>query len=101
MARDIDERINDARKDLNMPRNVRNFWIELTVDGKAQRIACGPQARDGGFELTVKMRDKGDIVTALHVSGRALQDGTLQTEARADAEVWRVGDSDIIVSTER
>ena len=54
-----------------MPRNVRNFWIELIVDGKKTRIATGPVRKDGGFDLTVKMRNDGEIISALSVIGRA------------------------------
>lgn len=54
-----------------MPRNVRNFWIELSVDGKATKVATGPQGKDGGFDLLVKQRDQGGIIVALAVIGRA------------------------------
>lgn len=61
-----------------MPRNVRNFWVEAEVDGQDTEIAFGPRAKDGGFRLTVYMRDRGDIITALKVTGEALSDGTLR-----------------------
>jgi len=60
-----------------MPRNVRNFWIEATVDGRQERIESGPRSKDGGFDLTIKMRDGGGIVTALDVRGIAQNNGTL------------------------
>lgn len=44
-----------------MPRNVRNFWITLEVDGKKMPIATGPRKRNGGFEATIKMRSEGQI----------------------------------------
>jgi hypothetical protein len=44
-----------------MPRNVRNFWIELEVDGKRTRVATGPVRKDGGFTMRVLMREDGDI----------------------------------------
>lgn len=43
-----------------MPRNTRNFWIELQVDGHKQ-IATGPRSKDGGFEMTIKLRENGEI----------------------------------------
>lgn len=52
-----------------MPKNVRNFWIELDVDGKASRVATGPKARNGGFTLTVKMRQNGGIITPVTIRG--------------------------------
>lgn len=44
--------------------NPRNFWIELDIDGHS-RVASGPQSKDGGFDLTIKMRDKGEVSTAM------------------------------------
>lgn len=60
-----------------MPRNVRNFWVELRVDGKQTRIETGPQAKDGGFELVVLQRDQSSIIRALEVSGRVTSDGRI------------------------
>ena len=44
-----------------MPRNVRNFWIELSVDGRDSTVETGPVRKDGGFEMTIRMRDQGSI----------------------------------------
>jgi hypothetical protein len=54
-----------------MPRNVRNFWITGSIDGRKSSFASGPVRRDGGFELTVKMRDRGGIITAVDLRGYA------------------------------
>lgn len=80
-----------------MPRNVHNFWLTLKVDGKASTVETGPQAKDGGFSLTVKMREDGGIVTALHVRGYARGDGTLELQAYKMTETT----NDIIVRTVR
>jgi hypothetical protein len=56
-----------------MPRNVRNFWIEAKVDGSTKPIAFGPQAADGGFTLTVYMRDAGGVTRALELDGHAVR----------------------------
>lgn len=67
-----------------MPQNVRNFWLELDVDGRKSRIACGPQSKDGGFILTIKQRDKGGIIKAMYVVGTCT-DGLIRlTAERAD-----------------
>lgn len=68
-----------------MPRNVRNWWIELDVDGRTP-IAAGPAARDGGFELTVKQRDEGGILRALTVRGYADDGGGLVLWAEPDEQ---------------
>lgn len=52
-----------------MPTHVRNFWLELSVDGRKSRIETGPVRKDGGFELTVKMRQKGGIINAAVLRG--------------------------------
>lgn len=67
-----------------MPRNVRNFWLELNVDGATKRIETGPRAKDGGFELTILMRDKGSIVRALDVRGYVDREGQLRLIAEHD-----------------
>ena len=59
-----------------MPRNVRNFWVDLKVDGN-QPVATGPRNKDGGFSLIVFQRTNGDIMRAIEINGRALADGTL------------------------
>ena len=82
-----------------MPRNVRNFWVELQVDGKAIRVETGPKARGGGFNLTILQRDKGGIVTAARISGRALSDGTIHLDVTAEKSDR--GPVDFRVSTER
>ena len=55
-----------------MPRNVRNFWIELDVDGRKSRVATGPRRKDGGFEMTIYIRDLGEVASGLRVVGTAL-----------------------------
>ena len=44
-----------------MPRNVRNFWLECEIDGRASNLSGGPVQRDGGFFLTIYMRDRGTV----------------------------------------
>jgi hypothetical protein len=64
-----------------MPRNVRNFWIELEVDGKKEPVASGPRSKDGGFRLDILQRSKGTITRALSVSGRVDSTGRLVLNA--------------------
>ena len=58
-------------------RNVRNFWIDADIDGRAGRMASGPVRKDGGFDLDILARDNGSPVMALRITGRANHDGTL------------------------
>jgi hypothetical protein len=46
--------------------------LELTVDGRKSRIACGPVRKDGGFDLVIKQRHKGQIIEAGEIIGRAM-----------------------------
>lgn len=52
-----------------MPRNVRNFWIEVEIDGQKSKFAGGPQSKDGGFSLTVRQRHEGNIRRSVHIAG--------------------------------
>ena len=54
-----------------MPRNVRNFWLELDVDGRKNKIAAGPASKEGGFRLSIYMRDRGDVQLVGYIRGRA------------------------------
>lgn len=70
-----------------MPRNVRNFWVELSVDGRQSRVGTGPRSKDGGFELTVQVRDDGDILDALHIRGYRGSNNELILSVRPQADV--------------
>lgn len=52
-----------------MPRNVRNFWIEATIDGRGSKLEGGPRAKDGGFDLKIFQRDKGKVTRVLRITG--------------------------------
>ena len=60
-----------------MPRIVRNFWIDLQVDGRNTKIGTGPRRKDGGFSLDVKQNDDGGIVDAVSVRGYVNREGVL------------------------
>ena len=60
-----------------MPRNVRNYWIEADIDGRRNALAGGPVRKDGGFDLTIKMREHGWIKDAVAITGRVDKDGNL------------------------
>lgn len=56
-----------------MPKQVRNFWIELEVDGRKTKSATGPQGKDGGFKLIIKMRENGEISEKeVHIDGKSV-----------------------------
>lgn len=59
-----------------MPRCVRNFWVELDVDGRSS-IAAGPRAKEGGFLINIKQRDIGLVTNAATITGTVLECGSL------------------------
>jgi len=61
-------------------RNVRNFWIIASIDGRESKVVGGPQARTGGFSLNIKIRDNGAAVDDLEINGFAAEDGSLRIE---------------------
>jgi hypothetical protein len=57
------------------PRNVRNFWIEGSVDGLKKDISTGPKSANGGFHLTISMRENGEISDMrVHIRGQVIGD---------------------------
>jgi hypothetical protein len=71
---------------------LRNFWITAKIDGQKTKIAGGPRAKDGGFELTILMRDDGEKIHGLTVEGYASEDGRLRLVARESADADPVVD---------
>lgn len=84
-----------------MPRNVRNFWIVVNVDGRERLVEAGPKAKDGGFKVTVYQREKGDVSRkTVEIIGRATNDGHLVTTTSVNEEREAVS-SVIELTTER
>lgn len=74
-----------------MPRNVRNFWHNLVVDGRSTDIGTGPVSKDGGFSQTMLIRHEGRVVTAVLVEGRPTRDGRLRLSLHVSPEALREG----------
>jgi hypothetical protein len=77
-----------------MPRNVRNFWIDVNVDGRESAIGTGPRAKDGGMNASFYIRSEGDVEHAFYVLGRCINGET----------VYRIqipGEDDIIIRRRR
>lgn len=69
-----------------MPRNVRNFWLELEVDGRKSRIKTGPRRADGGFALRILVREDGCVSSREVVLIGREKDGKLTVTLWADGE---------------
>lgn len=63
-----------------MPKPKKNFYIEANIDGRKSKLKGGPQAKDGGFDMSVKILQKGEIKTAIMITGSADEDGDLLLE---------------------
>ncbi len=84
---------------------VRNFWIDANIDGRKTRLSGGPIRKDGGFELTVYIRNRGGILPALYVYGSVSPDGILTLHAssttNADNEAGYVHGGSITIETDQ
>ena len=56
---------------------VRNWWIEADVDGRKTPLSGGPRSKDGGFQLTIYQRVKGNIDNPNRISGFTNRNGYL------------------------
>ena len=84
-----------------MPRNVRNFWIEIEVDGRKERIATGPRRADGGFDMKLLMRNSGGIMEAMRIAGRHIA-GELELVVMPTADSGaEMMDNELVVTTAR
>lgn len=55
-------------------RNVRNYWVAATIDGRRTPLTGGPRDASGGLELRILQKDRGNVITAAIVSGYVLRD---------------------------
>lgn len=65
---------------------VRNFWITARIDGKDVPISGGPRTKEGGFDLSIAVRQDGVSVQALDILGRADANGDLVIKVRPQME---------------
>ncbi len=72
-----------------MPKNVRNFWLNLTVDGKKEPVATGPRGAEGGFVLNVYQRDQGEVADAGQLQGDYVDGELWLTWTSADGNTFK------------
>lgn len=60
-----------------MPRNVRNAWIDVTIDGRKSHLMGGPKSKTGGLHADISVRDQGSVVRAATVDIRADAEGRI------------------------
>ena len=74
---------------------VRNFWVELDIDGRMTQIVGGPRSRNGGFNLIVYMRNDGGIIQAVTLRGYVHASGELRLDGLSRRDEWSVSDGDL------
>ena len=47
---------------------LRNYWIEVDIDGQKTRLAGGPRARDGKMEIRLYVRDHNASENAVKIN---------------------------------
>lgn len=78
---------------------VRNWWIELEIDGRTTRLEGGPRSKNGGFRLTIHQRTDGISERAFSAYGNAFENGTLSLHYMPQtSEGLLVGDHNTIRS---
>lgn len=83
-----------------MSRNVRNFWIEVEVDGRRTRISAGPKSKDGGLSVRLFQRDRGEVREVLTIRSTVEVEGRLLRTVVDDLESV-VSDGNGTISTVR
>lgn len=63
---------------------VRNFWIDVRVDGRETKLAGGPRSKDGGATVMIYQREIGGIRTAFQIKCKATPSGNLITSVFDD-----------------
>ena len=59
---------------------IRNFWVSLWSSTRKHKVETGPQGRGGEIEMTVLIRDKGEISKALKIVGTVEEENYLKLE---------------------
>lgn len=48
---------------------IRNFWLDVNIDGRKTNLEGGPRSRFGGFLARINQRDRGSITTPIEIEG--------------------------------
>ena len=73
---------------------VRNFWIHGDIDGRRSHIQGGPQAKDGGFHLTIFQRHQGVPLKVAIVDGHTDHAGNIILSISYGPDTYKTCTSD-------
>mgnify|MGYP004446703797 FL=1 len=59
---------------------VRNWWIEADIDGRQTTLTGGPRSKDGGFQLNLYQRVKGEIKKPYRIAAFIDRNGALRCQ---------------------
>ena len=59
---------------------IYNYYVEAHIDGRHTPLKAGPRGREGGIDVTIKMRDGGTITSPLRILGGASESGMLMLD---------------------
>ena len=65
---------------------VRNFWVDVVVDGRQTDLSGGPRSKDGGMRAVFYVRDNGAIVKAVTVDCYTGADGQLTIAVQSESQ---------------
>lgn len=65
---------------------VRNFWVDVEIDGRKTRLEGGPRSRFGGFEAEINQREDGLVTTPIKIKGIELN-GELITRVYVNGDL--------------
>ena len=69
---------------------VRNFWVEVEIDGRKTKLEGGPKPKEGGLKIRLYQRDYGEVTLAGYIECEATPEGTLITHAHFGGKNTRV-----------
>ena len=53
---------------------IRNFWIEVEIDGRKTKLKGGPVSKDGEMKVKLYQRDEGAIHEAVDIVCKRVDD---------------------------
>lgn len=69
---------------------IRNWWIDVDIDGRQTRLSGGPRNKDGGFSLRIYQRDDNSIIEAGYIRGRVGYDDKLILEGSINGQIIKM-----------
>jgi|TARA_Y100000034_G_C6686293_1_gene301940 hypothetical protein len=80
---------------------TRNFHLTARADGNRTDATCSPRSKDGGMDITLRVRNHGEIVDAVDILCRE-RDGKLIIKIQPNqAIITETGEREIVMESDR